>query len=124
MTTHNIAITVHTHYLSERSDPSQNYYVFSYTIRIRNNELADVQLLERHWKITDANNKTREVNGRGVVGVEPVIVPNKHFEYTSAAILDTPVGAMEGFYTMRSAIGEIFIAHIPAFSLADPILVH
>src|SRR6056300_1003227 len=95
---HDIAITVETEFLADQSAPAQDHYVFSYTITIENRGNIAVKLLRRHWIITDANNKIQEVEGEGVVGLQPHITPGHEFSYSSGAILATPVGCMEGSY--------------------------
>ena len=91
---YNITIEVETTYVREQSLPEQNRYLFAYTITITNTGSIPVQLLGRHWVITDANNKVQEVRGEGVVGEQPHLTPGESFRYTSAAMLETPVGCM------------------------------
>src|SRR5712672_553607 len=111
---HQIRIEVETAYLDEQSDPKEGRYVFSYTITIRNEGLVPARLLTRHWVITDANGKVEEVRGEGVVGEQPHLKPGQGFRYSSGAVLETPVGAMEGTYTMQADNGQEFDAPIPA----------
>lgn len=127
------AVGVHavTTYLPDHSRPEQGQYTFAYTITITNDGDVPVQLLSRHWVITDADNSVQEVRGEGVVGEQPVIQPGKSFRYTSGATLATPVGCMEGSYTMvphdgAQAVpeGEHFDVPIPAFSLHTPTALH
>ncbi len=114
-----ISINVKTQYLDGRIlDKSQ--FPFAYTITISNKGKQDVQLLNRYWLITDGDGKKTEVQGAGVVGEQPVICPNESYEYTSGAILDTPVGTMQGYYEMQWADGELFQVPIEVFSLAVP----
>lgn len=120
----NIQITVETAYINEQSIPDQNRYVFAYTITIKNNGLEAVKLLRRHWLITDANNKLQEVRGDGVVGVQPHLLPGQSFTYTSGAILETPIGCMQGSYQMISDGGTEFDAPIPVFRLSMPMTLH
>jgi ApaG protein len=94
--------------------------VFSYTITIRNEGNASARLLTRHWIITDANGKVQEVRGDGVVGEQPYLKPGQGFRYSSGAVLETPVGAMQGSYEMITDEGMRFDAPIAAFRLAMP----
>ena len=107
-----------------RADPDTNRYVFSYTITIRNNSPAAAQLLNRHWIITNGQGEVEEVRGEGVVGKQPKLAPGEAFEYTSGAILKTPVGSMQGSYEFANEAGARFNVEIPAFSLSVPNLVH
>ena len=115
-----IRIEVETAYLDEQSDPKERRYVFSYTITIRNEGSVSAKLLTRHWVITDANGKVQEVRGDGVVGEQPHLKPGQGFRYSSGAVLETPVGAMQGSYQMVTDEGEQFDAPIAAFRLAMP----
>jgi ApaG protein len=117
---HQIRIEVETAYLDEQSDPKERRYVFSYTITIRNEGLVPARLLTRHWVITDANGKVDEVRGEGVVGEQPHLKPGQGFRYSSGAVLETPVGAMQGSYEMITDDGMRFDAPIAAFRLAMP----
>ena len=123
-TQHKIRVDVDTSYLEDQSDPKERRYVFSYTITIRNEGNVPARLLTRHWIITDSNGKVQEVRGEGVVGEQPYLKPGQGFRYTSGAVLETPVGAMEGSYQMVADNGEQFDAPIAAFSLAMPGLLH
>ncbi|HZO24266.1 MAG TPA: Co2+/Mg2+ efflux protein ApaG [Steroidobacteraceae bacterium] len=115
-----IRIQVQTAYLVEQSDPSDHRYVFSYTITIRNEGEVPAKLLRRHWVITDANGKVQEVRGDGVVGEQPHLKPGQGFRYSSGAVLETPVGVMQGSYQMMTDEGTRFDAPIAAFRLAMP----
>jgi len=117
---HQIRIEVETAYLDEQSDPKERRYVFSYTITIRNEGLVPARLLTRHWVITDANGKVQEVRGDGVVGEQPHLKPGQGFRYSSGAVLETPVGAMQGSYEMVTDDGMRFDAPIAVFRLAMP----
>jgi ApaG protein len=117
---HKISIEVETSYLDEQSSPSEQRYVFSYTITIRNEGERPAQLLTRHWIITDANGKVKEVRGDGVVGEQPRLDPGQGFRYSSGAVLETPVGTMQGSYQMIDAGGERFDTPIAPFRLAIP----
>ena len=124
ITQYAIDIQVETDYIREQSDPEENRYVFSYTITITNTGSIPARLLRRHWIITDANNKIQEVRGDGVVGEQPHLVPGQSFRYTSGAMLETPVGCMEGTYEMLADDELEFDAPIPVFSLATPNTLH
>jgi ApaG protein len=117
---HPIRIDVLTNYLKDQSDPGDSKYVFSYTITIRNEGEEPAKLLRRHWVITDANGKVQEVRGDGVVGEQPYIKPGQGFRYSSGAVLETPVGTMQGSYQMVGDNGQTFDAPIPTFRLAVP----
>lgn len=121
---HKIRIDVETSYLGEQSDPHEPRYVFAYTITIRNEGGLTAQLLTRHWIITDANGEVKEVRGDGVVGEQPRLEPGQGFRYSSGAVLETPVGTMQGSYQMIDEAGERFDAQIPLFRLAMPGIVH
>jgi ApaG protein len=117
---HPIRIDVQTAYLVEQSDPNERRYVFAYTITIRNEGPVPAKLLTRHWVITDANGKVQEVRGDGVVGEQPHLKPGQGFRYSSGAVLETPVGVMQGSYQMMTDQGTRFDAPIAAFRLAMP----
>jgi len=121
---HKIRVDVDTSYLEDQSDPKERRYVFSYTITIRNEGNVPARLLTRHWIITDSNGKVQEVRGEGVVGEQPYLKPGQGFRYSSGAVLETPVGAMQGSYQMVADDGEQFDAPIAAFRLAMPGLLH
>jgi ApaG protein len=118
--THSIRITVKPVYLEEQSVPVENHYVWAYQIEIQNLGENTVQLLNRHWKITDSLGRVQEVRGPGVVGEQPTLGPGDSFEYTSGTPLSTPSGIMVGSYEMRAAGGELFEVDVPAFSLDSP----
>jgi ApaG protein len=115
-----IRVDVETAYVPAQSDPDENRFVFSYTITIRNQGVVPAKLLTRHWIITDANGKVQEVRGEGVVGEQPHIKPGEGFRYSSGAVLETPVGAMQGAYSLVNDQGEAFDAPIAPFRLAVP----
>lgn len=121
---HQIDIAVKTTYIPAQSAPENNRYVFAYTITITNAGSMPAKLLTRHWVITDANEKTQEVRGEGVVGEQPYLVPGMSFEYTSGTILETPVGVMRGSYQMVADDGTRFDAEVPAFTLSVPRTLH
>ena len=113
-----VSVSVLTTYLPSHSSPEDNQYTFAYTITIGNDSELPVQLLSRHWIITDADNEVQEVRGEGVVGEQPVIQPGASFRYTSGATLTTPVGCMEGSYFMvvREPM-EIDPSELPTFEV-------
>ena len=117
---HKIRIDVETSYLGDQSDPREQRYVFAYTITIRNEGGQPATLLRRHWIITDANGGVKEVRGDWVIGEQPRLEPGQGFRYSSGAVLETPVGTMQGTYQMIDAEGEPFEAPIPMFRLAMP----
>ncbi|MBT8085385.1 MAG: Co2+/Mg2+ efflux protein ApaG [Woeseia sp.] len=119
-----ISIEVATDYVREQSEPDIDRYVFAYTITIANHGALPARLLSRHWVITDANGKVQEVNGDGVVGEQPHLNPGESFRYSSGAVLETPVGAMQGRYFMQVDGGADFYAPIPPFTLAVPGVLH
>ena len=121
---HRIEVGVKTAYLDNQSAPEANRYGFAYTITITNTGSVPARLLTRHWIITDANNKVQEVRGDGVVGEQPYLEPGMSFEYTSGAMIETPVGSMRGSYQMVADDGTCFDADIPAFSLSIPRTLH
>jgi ApaG protein len=119
-TTRDIRITVEPYFLDDQSSPSDDHYVWAYHVKIENVSDRRVQLINRHWRITDANGRMQEVRGAGVVGEQPVLEPGESFEYTSGTPLATPSGIMVGRYEMESAAGERFEVDVPAFSLDSP----
>jgi ApaG protein len=119
-----IQIRVATDYMQEQSEPDADRYVFAYTITISNDGDIPAKLLSRHWVITDANGKVQEVSGDGVVGEQPYLHPGERFRYSSGAVIETPVGAMQGRYRMKSDDGRSFYAPIEPFTLAVPGLLH
>ncbi len=123
-TRHNFDIQVETLYLKSESEPDNSRYVFAYTITIENRGDRPAQLLTRHWTITDANGRIQEVNGEGVVGKQPLIKPGEGFQYTSGALLETPVGIMEGSYQFVTDDGESISTPIRPFTLSIPRTLH
>ncbi len=122
--TRGVRIHVESQYDAERSEPSRNQWFFLYTIRITNEGPDTVQLLTRHWVITDGAGKVEEVRGPGVVGKQPTLKTGESFEYTSGCPLTTPFGVMEGTYEMVTEGGERFDAKIAPFTLSEPYTVH
>ncbi|MGZ8155748.1 MAG: Co2+/Mg2+ efflux protein ApaG [Burkholderiales bacterium] len=121
---HHITVTARAAFVPDQSDLEKNRYVFAYTITITNTGTAAAQLLSRHWIITDADNKVREVKGEGVVGEQPYLRPKESFEYTSGTAIATPVGTMRGTYQMVAEDGARFDASIPEFTLSMPRVLH
>jgi ApaG protein len=121
---HKIRVDVSTSYVDDQSKPDESRYVFSYTITIHNLGTVPAKLLTRHWRITDANGKVQEVRGEGVVGEQPHLQPGQGFRYSSGAVIETPVGAMQGSYQMVADDGAHFDAVIAPFRLAKPGLLH
>jgi len=121
---HNITVEVKADYVEGQSEPESERYVFSYTITIRNEGGEPAQLISRHWLITDANGNIQEVKGEGVVGEQPHLKPGEGFQYTSGAMITTPVGSMQGTYQMVTDKGDEFDAEIAPFTLAIPRTLH
>ena len=118
--TRGVRVQVTSRHDPERSDPAQGHWFFLYTVAIANESLEAVQLVSRHWVITDGEGAIQEVRGPGVVGEQPVLRPGQSFEYASFCPLPTAVGTMHGEYEMRTPAGEVFEAAIAPFSLAVP----
>ena len=118
-TTAGITIRVAPRYLDEQSDPQAGAFAWSYHVRIENGTDTDVQLLSRHWIITDGRGRVEEVAGPGVVGDQPVIAPGGAYDYVSGCPLGTSSGTMTGSYTM-AARETLFEVAIPLFSLDSP----
>lgn len=119
-TTRQIRVTVEPTFLDDQSRPMEGHYVWAYEIQIENNGTSTVQLLNRHWRITDAKGTRQEVKGPGVVGEQPILEPGESFSYSSGTPLRTPSGIMVGTYEMVDEDGERFLIDIPAFSLDSP----
>ena len=122
--TRGIRVNVSARYSPGRSEPQRNQWFFLYTISITNEGSETVQLISRHWTITDADNHVEEVRGLGVVGQQPTLDPGESFEYTSGCPLTTPFGTMKGVYQMVTSQGERFDAEIAPFTLSEPYTVH
>jgi len=122
--TRSIRVSVETEYAPGRSNPAQSQWFFLYTIRLKNEGRDTVQLMSRHWIITDAEHQVQEVKGAGVVGQQPLLQPGESFEYTSGTSLQTAVGTMRGTYQMVAADGHAFDADIPLFTLSVPRVLH
>jgi len=119
-----IRVTVNSEYSPSQSQPENNNWLYIYTITISSERHDTVQLLNRHWTITNGDGKTQVVQGPGVVGKQPVLAPGQSFSYSSACPLDTEYGCMHGFYTFADKEGDTFSADIAPFSLAQAELVH
>jgi ApaG protein len=119
-TTHAITVTVEPFFLEEQSTPEENHYVWAYHVQIENRGRNTVQLVTRHWRITDSSGNVQDVRGEGVVGEQPVLQPGESFEYTSGTPLPTPSGFMAGTYQMENETGERMDVEVPAFSLDSP----
>ena len=115
-----IDVHVETEFLPERSNPAKNQFSFAYHITIANRGTLGAKLLTRHWYIVDGDQKLQEVQGDGVVGQQPHILPGASYSYSSGCILSTPVGCMHGSYQMLDDTGEFFDVRIPLFSLRVP----
>lgn len=118
--TGDITVRVAPRYLAEQSDPDRDYFVWAYHVRVENHGAAPVQLLSRHWVITDGDGRVDEIEGDGVVGVQPLIGAGGAYDYVSGCPLPTPQGAMQGCYHMRGGDGTRFEVAIPAFRLEMP----
>lgn len=119
-TTFGINVSAEGYYVEDHSQPTENNYVFAYRIQIKNKSNQTVQLLRRHWIITDSGGEDFEVKGDGVIGEQPTLEPGGYFEYTSGSNLKSPVGTMHGNYEMMTDNGEIIKVEIPCFTLAVP----
>ena len=118
--TERIRVTVQSTYLEDRSSPDEHSFAFAYEVTIANEGHGRVQLMRRHWVITDGDGQVREVEGPGVVGEQPILEDGQAHQYTSGAVLMTPVGTMEGSYEMHEPDGRVFRAVIPRFPLRQP----
>ena len=118
--TSGMRVAVRARFVPERSNPGDREWLFEYTIKIANESERTVQLLSRHWTITDGDGKVEEVRGPGVVGKQPILGPGESFEYTSACPLTTSFGVMQGTYQMVASGGDHFDIAIAPFSLHEP----
>ena len=119
-TTDDVTARVSVSYLSEQSDPPRGRWFWAYHIRIENGAGQTVQLLRRHWTITDGRGEVQRVDGEGVVGDQPILAPGESYDYVSGCPLATPSGAMEGAYDMAAADGRVLAVAIPRFALLAP----
>jgi ApaG protein len=117
-------VTVETEFIPDQSDVALNRYAFAYHIKIANTGNVPAQLISRHWVIREANGEQHEVKGLGVVGEQPLLNPNEHFEYTSGTVLNSPMGEMHGIYQMVAEDGKQFDAVIETFALNMPRVLH
>jgi ApaG protein len=122
--TQGIVVRVSVSYLSEQSEPERGRYFWAYHIRIENDGARPVQLLTRHWVITDGRGQRHSVEGEGVVGEQPMIEPGASYDYVSGCPLATPTGHMQGSYWMVAADGQGFDVAIPRFELLAPAVIN
>lgn len=122
--TRGVRVRVESEYAPDRSEPAKSQWFFLYTVTIANEGAETVQLLTRHWIVTDGTGRMEEYRGPGVVGKQPTLRPGESFEYTSGCPLGTPFGLMEGTYQMITESGERFDAKIAPFTLSEPYTVH
>jgi ApaG protein len=124
-----VIITVKTQYIEAQSSPAEQRYIFAYHVDVYNPSHHPIQLMTRHWSITDGNGKLEEIQGDGVVGENPIIAPGDSYQYSSGAALSTQVGSMSGHYGMRLCLEAeeetvtdalLFDAIVPVFTLAVP----
>ena len=123
-TTRGVHVRVEPQFDPERSDPAQDHWFFLYTVTITNQGEETVQLLRRHWIVTNGEGHVEEVKGPGVVGDQPVLQPGESYTYTSGCPLTTAFGFMQGTYQMITAKGDEFDAEIAQFELSEPYSVH
>ncbi len=124
MAAYELEVSVETQYLDQQSEPTNDSYVFAYTINIKNTGTVAAQVISRHWVITDAKNQVQEVKGLGVVGHQPLLQPGQGFEYSSGSSLMTPQGSMTGSYFCVAEDGHKFDVTIPEFVLSVPRMLH
>lgn len=116
-----VQISIETFYQSDYSNPGNNEFMFAYRITIENHNSFTVQLLRRHWHIFDSNGEYKEVEGEGVVGQQPILLPGDHFQYVSGCNLKTEMGKMSGVYTMENQDNkQTFEVKIPPFEMIVP----
>ena len=120
--TNSIRVTVTSQF--SHAEPHRNRWFFTYKVRISNEGTDTVQLISRHWIITNGSNEVEEVKGPGVVGHQPTLAPGQSFEYTSGCPLSTAFGSMRGTYQMVTDDGGGFDAEIAEFALTEPYTVH
>jgi ApaG protein len=117
-----IEISIETFFQKDYSNPLQNEFMFAYRITIENHNSYPVKLLRRFWEIFDSNSEHREVEGEGVVGIQPLIMPGKQYQYVSGCHLKSEMGKMQGFYTMENVeTKELIQVNIPAFKMIAPV---
>jgi ApaG protein len=116
-----VEVSVETFYQADYSNPLNHEYMFAYRITIENHNAFTIQLLRRHWYIFDSNGEHREVEGEGVVGVQPVLKPGENYQYVSGCNLRTEMGRMYGHYQMQNENSkQLFSVNIPAFDMVVP----
>lgn len=118
--TEGVTVRVAVNFLPEQSRVAAGKWFWVYHIRIENHGDEPIQLLTRHWRITDGRGSVNLIDGEGVVGEQPRLAPGASHDYVSGCPLATPQGSMEGHYTFRRADGSLFEAAIPYFPLAAP----
>lgn len=119
--TEGVSVTVECFYQSSQSAPVNGEYLFAYRVTIENFSTMPVKLLRRHWHIVDSNGSYREVEGEGVVGVQPIIEPGNSYQYISACSLRTDIGKMYGSYKMENLYNKKeLIVQIPEFQMIAP----
>ena len=120
-TTNYISVSVSPEYLYHQSEPSDNHFTWAYHVLIKNSGNVTIQILTRHWKITDIRGKSHEIVGDGLVGKQPVLKPGEVFQYSSGTPLSASSGFMSGSFLLISEKGELFNAVVPSFSLDSPL---
>lgn len=120
--THDIRIVVKPVFIENESDVIRKKFVYVYFIKIENLGTEQVQLMKRHWEISDSNGETYEVNGDGVVGRQPIIAPGKSHSYNSYSVLKSMSGSMKGYYEMKREDGQMIQVKIPEFLLRSHLL--
>ncbi len=124
VTTDQIRINVRAEHLEETSLPDDGVFAFSYTIQIENISDEPLQLLERHWVVSSGGVQIAEIVGPGLLGDQPVVESGEIYEYSSATVIQDPLGFMEGSYTFRTCAGEFLEVPVPRFDLAYPLVIH
>ena len=119
--TNYISVSVNPEYLHQQSEPSDNHFTWAYHVKIENSGNTNVQVLARHWKITDIKGHSHEIVGDGLVGKQPILKPGEVFKYSSGTPLSTSSGFMSGSFLVISEDGELFNAIVPSFSLDSPL---
>lgn len=119
LVTEGIKVSVHARYESQFYENHQEHYAFSYRVTIENNSSQKIQLLSRCWKINDALNETEVIEGKGVIGEQPIILPGERHSYSSGCLLISPIGSMHGYYEMITSQKKIKVG-IPLFKLHAP----
>ncbi|MEO7800546.1 MAG: Co2+/Mg2+ efflux protein ApaG [Ginsengibacter sp.] len=116
-----VQVSIETFYQPDYSNPENSEFMFAYRITLENNNIYPIQLLRRHWYIFDSDCSHREVEGEGVIGVQPQIEPGEKYQYVSGCNLKTEMGKMHGTYFMENTYSkQTFLVNIPAFELIVP----